>query len=182
MRARKSSDPAVLLVGPYDPHSGEYTFLAPPLGVWRLAGYLAKQGVEAEVFDPDCCLESPTQALKKALGEQAWDVIGFSTTGMTLRFDLELAHIASRLSPKSLLLAGGMEATFNPELLFQVGPFDLVVLGEGEKPLLEIAERLRAGQPLKLVAGTAERAPGGGVNRNNQHALTREELRDAIFK
>src|SRR5207237_7923881 len=25
---------AVLLVGPYDPHCGEYTFLAPPLGVW----------------------------------------------------------------------------------------------------------------------------------------------------
>src|SRR5579872_3508001 len=28
--------PSVLLIGPYDPHCGEYTFLAPPLGVWRL--------------------------------------------------------------------------------------------------------------------------------------------------
>ncbi len=32
--------PRILLVGPYDPHCGEYTFLAPPLGVWRLAGVL----------------------------------------------------------------------------------------------------------------------------------------------
>ena len=37
--------PGVLLVGPYDPHCGEYTFLAPPLGVWRLAGVLEAAGV-----------------------------------------------------------------------------------------------------------------------------------------
>ena len=44
--------PKVLLIGPYDPHCGEYTFLAPPLGVWRLAGVLQSAGVEATVFDP----------------------------------------------------------------------------------------------------------------------------------
>ena len=44
--------PSVLLIGPYDPHCGEYTFLAPPLGVWRLAGVLSEAGFEAKVFDP----------------------------------------------------------------------------------------------------------------------------------
>jgi hypothetical protein len=34
------SEQHFLLIGPYDPHGGEYTFLAPPLGVWRLAGQL----------------------------------------------------------------------------------------------------------------------------------------------
>jgi radical SAM superfamily enzyme YgiQ (UPF0313 family) len=177
----KKGPPKFLLVGPYDPHGGEYTFLAPPLGVWRLAGYLAKKGVEAEVFDPNCCLGSSPHALMKTIREQTWDVIGFSTTGMTLRFDLELAYIARRLSPSSLLIAGGMEATFNPELLFQVGPFDLTVLGEGEKPLLEIAERIRGGYPIKGISGTAEHSALGGVNRFPQRALSREELKDAIF-
>ena len=46
-----------------------------------------------------------------------------------------------------------MEATFRPELMFELGPFDLVVLGEGERPLLELAARLRSGAPL-----TASRA------------------------
>ena len=36
----------ILLIGPYDPHCGEYTFLAPPLGVWRLAGVLMKSGAQ----------------------------------------------------------------------------------------------------------------------------------------
>jgi hypothetical protein len=39
--ARRRPNPRFLLVGPYDPKGGEYTFLAPPLGVWRLAGVLA---------------------------------------------------------------------------------------------------------------------------------------------
>src|ERR1700746_835143 len=140
--------PSVLLVGPYDPHCGEYTFLAPPLGVWRLAGVLAAAGVRTRVFDPNCCVGSPQRALERELHGGAWDVVGISTTGMTLRFDLELAYIARRAAPGALLVAGGMEATFRPDLMFELGPFDLVVLGEGEHPLLELAARIRSRQPL----------------------------------
>jgi radical SAM superfamily enzyme YgiQ (UPF0313 family) len=104
-----------------------------------------------------------------------------STTGMTLRFDLELAHIARRMAPQALIVAGGMEATFRPELLFELGPFDLVVLGEGERPLLELAARLRSGAPTGGISGTAERAADGNALIMPQRALTRTELRDAIF-
>jgi radical SAM superfamily enzyme YgiQ (UPF0313 family) len=173
--------PAVLLIGPYDPHCGEYTFLAPPLGVWRLAGVLESAGIEAKVFDPNCCSEPPQRALERELASGAWDVVGVSTTGMTLRFDLELAHIVRRAAPKALILAGGMEATFRPELMFELGPFDLIVLGEGERPLLEIAARLRAGQAVRGITGTVEKTREGGILSIPQRALSRDELRDAIF-
>jgi radical SAM superfamily enzyme YgiQ (UPF0313 family) len=179
--SRATRAPSVLLIGPYDPHCGEYTFLAPPLGVWRLAGVLTSFGAHAEVFDPNCCALSPPRALEQVLRLHHWDLIGVSTTGMTLRFDLELAHLTRRLAPQAILIAGGMEATFRPELMFELGPFDLVVLGEGERPLLEMVARLRQGAPLDAVAGTAQRLPDGGIARRPQHALTREELRDAIF-
>ena len=178
--ASPKHSPSVLLIGPYDPHCGEYTFLAPPLGVWRLAGYLQARGIDADVFDPNCCGEPPAHALERVLRSRAWDVVGISTTGMTLRFDLELAHIARRIVPQAVLLAGGMEATFNPQLVLRLGPFDLLVLGEGEKPLAEIARRLEAGHALEMIPGTATRAPGGGVNRYAQRALTREELAESI--
>ena len=110
--ARKQTDPKFLLVGPYDPNGGEYTFLAPPLGVWRLAGVLTSQGIDAHVFDPNCCETAPEAALRQILRSRRWDVIGFSTTGMTLSFDLALAHLAKRCSPDACLIAGGMEATF----------------------------------------------------------------------
>ncbi|HMA00453.1 MAG TPA: radical SAM protein [Steroidobacteraceae bacterium] len=175
------TSPHLLLVGPYDPHCGEYTFLAPPLGVWRLAGVLSAAGIRAKVFDPNCCPEPPQRALARELMSHPWDVVGISTTGMTLRFDLELAHLVRRVLPHTLLIAGGMEATFRPDLMFELGPFDLVVRGEGERPLLEIAERLRRGESIEGVAGTARRAPAGDLIVLPQRALARHELRDAIY-
>ncbi|HYM28724.1 MAG TPA: radical SAM protein [Steroidobacteraceae bacterium] len=173
--------PEILLVGPYDPHCGEYTFLAPPLGVWRLAGVLESAGAHVRVFDPNCCTGAPQRALERDLLSRPWDVIGVSTTGMTLRFDLELAHLAKRMAPRALLVAGGMEATFKPELMFRLGPFDRVVLGEGERPLLEMLQRLRLGLPLQGIAGTAERRADGSILRMPQRALDHAALRAAIF-
>src|SRR5579872_1537465 len=173
--------PSVLLIGPYDPHCGEYTFLAPPLGVWRLAGVLESAGVKTKVFDPNCCREAPQRALERELLAGDWDIIGLSTTGMTLRFDLELAHIVRRMSPRARIVAGGMEATFRPELMFELGPFDLIVLGEGERPLLELVARIREGKPLGGIAGTAERTADGRILSLPQRALSRTELRDAVF-
>jgi radical SAM superfamily enzyme YgiQ (UPF0313 family) len=153
--------PKFLLVGPYDPHCGEYTFLAPPLGVWRLAGVLSARGVDVNVFEPVCCAGPPARALEREILRNAYDVIGLSTTGMTLRFDLELAHLARRLAPNAFMVAGGMEATFRPELMFELGPFDCVV--------------------LVGIPGTASQQANGRVQRLPQPALDRDQLRAAIF-
>jgi radical SAM superfamily enzyme YgiQ (UPF0313 family) len=94
---------------------------------------------------------------------------------------LELAHIVRRVRPEALIVAGGMEATFRPDLMFELGPFDLIVLGEGERPLLELVARLRAGQPAGGIAGTASRSKDGNILSIPQRALNRGELRDAIY-
>jgi radical SAM superfamily enzyme YgiQ (UPF0313 family) len=170
-----------LLVGPYDPHCGEYTFLAPPLGVWRLAGTLQGAGIHALVFDPNCDGGNVDAAFEETLQSRHWDVIGISTTAMTLRYDLALAHQARRLCPEACIVAGGMEATFKPERLFELGPrLDLVVLGEGEKPLLELLRRLQCGAPLEGIPGTALPAAGGAAARFHQRAMSSIELAAAI--
>src|SRR5690606_3565053 len=108
----------------------------PPLGVWRLAGFLESRGCDVTVFDPNCSDVAPEAALEQMLAAEEWHIVGVSTTGMTLRYDLALAHLVHKRSPEALLIAGGMEATFDPETLFTLAPFDLVVLGEGERPML----------------------------------------------
>jgi len=172
---------AFLLIGPYDPLCGEYTFLAPPLGVWRIAGSLRSRGIDTHVFDPNCCGPEVTAAFEAILRSRTWDLIGFSTTAMTLRYDLSLAHLARRLAPNARLVAGGMEATFKPERVFELGPpFDLIVLGEGEKPLLQLADRLQAGAGIEGIPGTALCTNDGAVVRFRQNAMTRTELSEAI--
>jgi hypothetical protein len=59
---------------------GEYTFLAPPLGVWRLCGVLRAPATTAEVFDPNCCDGAPEDALRARLARERFDLIGVSTT------------------------------------------------------------------------------------------------------
>ena len=179
--ANHRPDLRFLLVGPYDPKGGEYTFLAPPLGVWRLAGVLNKNGISTEVFDPNCCGSPPAAAFEEVLAAGPWSVIGFSTTGMTLQHDLGLAHLARRACPDARLVAGGMEATFNPENVLRLGPFDCAVLGEGEQTLLELAARLRSGEQLEGLAGTIWRGRNGGVTKFPRLALDQSALRDAIF-
>lgn len=176
------AEPRVLLIGPYDPKGGEYTFLAPPLGVWRLAGVLKGQGIAAHVFDPNCCSRSPEASLTSLMRKERWDVVGISTTGMTLPYDLALAHLAKRLQPEARLVAGGMEATFEPERIFGLGPFDLAVLGEGEEPLRTIVARIRTAADLAGIPGTAWRGPDGTVHRAHGAALTRDALKDSIFE
>jgi radical SAM superfamily enzyme YgiQ (UPF0313 family) len=145
-----------------------------------LAGVLEAAQVRVHVFDPNCCSGPPQRALEREILRGGWDVIGISTTGMTLRFDLELAHVARRFAPDAVMVAGGMEATFRPDLVLDLGPFDLVVLGEGERPLVELARRLRTGEPIDGIAGTAARRADGSLLRLPQRALDHAELHGAI--
>jgi anaerobic magnesium-protoporphyrin IX monomethyl ester cyclase len=173
--------PRVLLVGPYDPNCGEYTFLAPPLGVWRLQGFLSARDVLAQVFDPNLRPECCEEDFRAVLRAGHWDLIGISTTGMTLAYDLKLAYIARAACPGTVLVAGGMEATFNPERMFTAGPFDLVILGEGERTLFALCERLRQGASIDSLAGTVRVDPSGELRRYPARAMTGEELKDAVF-
>ncbi|MFH2140366.1 MAG: cobalamin-dependent protein [Pseudomonadota bacterium] len=178
---KPNKTPSFLLVGPYDPKGGEFTFIAPPLGVWRLAGVLEAAGFRVSVFDPNCCEGVTEEAFDTALQGAEWDVVGFSITGMTLPYDLALAYRARKLLPQAVLVTGGVEATFNPKEVFQLGPFDLVVLGEGEGPLLELGKRLGNGEGLKEIPGTARVTEDGSLRILHHRAMTREEMKEATF-
>jgi radical SAM superfamily enzyme YgiQ (UPF0313 family) len=65
--------------------------------------------------------------------------------------------------------------------MFNLGSFDLVALGEGEKPLLELMRRLTAGTSLVGIPGTAAPDASGSVVRIPQVALEPEELSAAVF-
>jgi radical SAM superfamily enzyme YgiQ (UPF0313 family) len=173
--------PRVLLIGPYDPHCGEYTFLAPPLGVWRLQGFLSVRGVYAEVFDPNLRPRDVQREFAEILQGTPWDIIGVSTTGMTLQYDLSLAHTARSIRPDALIVAGGMEATFSPRPLFEYAPFDLLVMGEGERPMLDICARLMRGAGVEGIDGTIVVRNDGELQSFHARALNAAELKDTIF-
>lgn len=185
------AEPHVLLVGPYDPAFGEDACLAPPLAVWRIAGVLGAAGARVRVFDPNfpddagadtaAGAEAVGDALAKVLTSRVWHLIAFWTTAPTLRFDLGLAHLARRLSADSVIAAGGSEAASHVDALFRVGSFDLIVLGQGETPLLDLVERMRQGASARDVQGTAWIGASDEIHRLSQPGMDRQAFRAATF-
>lgn len=175
-------EPHVLLVGPYDQEFCEDACLAPPLAVWRMAGVLGAAGAQVRVFDPNVLDdEHGSDAFANVLTSRAWHLIAFWTTAPTLRFDLGLADLARRLSSDALIAIGGSEVASNVDALFRVGPFDLIVLGQGEAPLLDLAERLRQGASARDVRGTAWIGASNAIHRLSQPEMDRQAFRAATF-
>ena len=134
----------ILLVSP---DSGviatERQYFAPPLGVMRLQGYLNAKGHDADYYDPNlfACNGLGPSLLDK-IQEQDWDIIGFSVLDETLAQDILNIYEAHKNCPNALLIAGGVEAQFNYQTLLDKTPCRIIVLGEGELPLLEIANEV----------------------------------------
>ncbi len=152
--------PRVLLIGPFDPLSRWYSFMSPPLGLWRIAGFLRSRGIGCRVLDLNLS-SCPYTDLAKLLAGSEFSIIGFSLTHTTLPYDLSLIHQAKTISPRSILVIGGVEATFNYRLIMSLAPIDMAVIGEGEIPLLNLCEALQRGGPLEGIAGTVMRNRDG---------------------
>lgn len=175
-----------LLIGPHSGTSVKWSnFIAPPLGIHKIASYLNNQGLEAKVIDPDL-EENPYTALGQELGRAHYDFIGISTLHITLENDAALLHFCKQRSPDSIMLAGGQEVTFDPATLFSIAPADIIVRGEGEKPMLNLVKKYIEGNiqdlasSFKDVDGLFIRNNGSWVTTGFNAPLNKEEF-EAIF-
>jgi hypothetical protein len=69
---------------------------------------------------------------------------------------MELAERCRQLFPNSLIIMGGGHATFcHEDIIFSGSPVDVVILGEAETTLLELADLKAHHQPWHDIAGIA---------------------------
>lgn len=155
-------------------NAAEKNFLAPAFGLERLAAYIRKKaGVEVDICDLN------TDEFPKDIAE--YEIIGFSIYHYTLENDLSLIHKCKRISPSSLLIAGGVEATFNYKQIFENSPIDMIILGEGEKPFLELINLKKANQNIKKIRGIVVRGDGGITLTNYNTPLNQTEFEEATL-
>jgi radical SAM superfamily enzyme YgiQ (UPF0313 family) len=81
---------------------------------------------------------------------QCPDLLGVSlTTRQWLRARELIQAIRASLDVK--VIAGGLHATFAPELILQTKGFDYVCLGEGEQPMLDLVTALESSAPTQAI-------------------------------
>ncbi len=102
------------------------------------------------------------------------DMVGISALTVEADAMHRTAADLRRAGFEGLIIAGGPHASGFTFDLMQDGNIDLAVVGEGENTIVEILERLEAGQSLSDIPGTAFRRDGL-VHLANSRAF-REDL------
>ena len=144
---------------PYPKESFQHPPLI-PMGIGYLAALLEKKGFEVDIIDCQALKLSHEKA-EAMLSERHPDIVGVTCTTLTYNSALKIVKAAKRASPKSLTIIGGCHVTFwDREALGECPELDLVVRGEAENAMLDLAEKVKAGKNFSDVLGTTCRENG----------------------
>ncbi|MBF0594711.1 MAG: cobalamin-dependent protein [Candidatus Omnitrophica bacterium] len=87
---------------------------------------------------------------------------------------LEIARRAKAVCPKTVVAIGGSHATASPEDILACPEVDIAAIGEGEQTIVELAQRIEAGETFRDVKGIAFRNDIGAIVVNPQRIPANE--------
>ena len=122
---------------------------APPLGVSYVAAAFEAAGCRVRIIDYIVSRYTP-EKLKRELDAFEPDVVG--TTSVTMNFPgaADIIRTAKKHRPSILTVMGGPHVSFDAARTLEAYPeIDLLVLGEGERTIMELVPSLadRSGWP-----------------------------------
>jgi len=122
--------------------------VTPPLGILYIASVLKNEGYDVDFLDLTNYSEMPD--IEPFLKDVR--IVGMSVPSVLAQKAFEIAEIVKRHG--IFLVAGGPHATALPEQTLKSG-FDAVVIGEGEKTIVELVKAVEKGQDLINIKGIA---------------------------
>jgi len=145
----------------------------PPLGILYISAYLEQHGFSTAVFDSTF---STLQKLKEYLLREIPGMVGIYTNLMTKLNVLKIIDFIKQepsLAGVRIIL-GGPEVRNHKEKFLQYGA-DIIVFGEGEETILELARAytVAAAPALEPIAGIAFLDKNGSVSINAERSLIR---------
>lgn len=133
----------------------------PPLGILYLAAVLKQKGIDVSVLDQAARALNMKEALRWVKATNP-DILGFSTFATSGRTAAILSQEAKRENPNIIVVFGNHYATFNPERILRKYPWvDIIVRGEGERTIVQLADCLMHNGRLKDVRGINFRTENG---------------------
>jgi anaerobic magnesium-protoporphyrin IX monomethyl ester cyclase len=113
-----------------------------PITLAYLAAVLEEGGHQVTVIDCPA-LGIDHKEFKTKIGESKPDAVGITTLTPMIESALMAAHSAKEANPETPIILGGPHATFmDKEILNENPDVDIIVRGEGEQTLLELANTI----------------------------------------
>jgi len=127
--------------------------LFPPLGLAYLAAVLEQNDFEVRIMDcPVCRMDH--KKLGADLASFKPDLVGIASMTPTIPSAIKSAHVAKEVCPDATVVMGGPHATFaDKQILADEPAVDIVVRGEGEETLLELAHHSPKLDKLQEIKG-----------------------------
>jgi len=142
--------------------------LFPPLGLAYLAAVLEQNNFDVTIIDcPACRMDH--KKLKEELSSMQPALVGIASMTPTVPSALESARVAKEACSDTKVVMGGPHATFaDTEILTEEPAVDVIVRGEGEETLLELAQNLPELRNLSKIRGITFKHNGEIVKTPNR--------------
>ncbi len=150
-----------------------------PIGLGYLAAVLERENHEVKIVDCPV-LGIDCSALQQVIQEFNPDIIGITSMTTTIDSAFAVAKTAKETKPDAVVVIGGPHVTFMDEqTLRDVPSIDVVVRGEGEQTIVELAQKVANQESLSDVAGITIRK-GKDIIRTQDRSYI-ENLDDLPF-
>lgn len=127
----------------------------PPLSLAYLAAVLESNGVEVQVLDFLVTRYRPEKVRQK-LEEYRPQLVGVTCVTLNYYLAAEMLEVCKTVNPDIVTVIGGPHASFTPkETLLEAPWIDIVVIGEGERTIVELVKTVAGGGNLYDIAGIA---------------------------
>jgi anaerobic magnesium-protoporphyrin IX monomethyl ester cyclase len=151
-------DKVVLFYPPY-----EGIPLGPPLSLLTLASRLLEADFRVTIVDG--AIEPDVKAtLKKEISDALCLGVSF-LTGPMIRSAVDITGFVRNLNPRLPIIFGGWHSSLLPAQTLSNDGVDILVRGQGEESLLDVALQLREAKSLETVRGISFKS-GGQIVQN----------------
>ena len=132
-----------------------------PLGLAFVAGALEKNGFEVQILD-NYLLKKPIEEVKQHVKSLNPAIVGITCGSATYHKCVETAAAIKEVLPNCKIVVGGWHPSYLPDSMLQHSEIDYVVMGEGERAMVDLALHLTKGEKTKPI----DQVPGVGYRKN----------------
>ena len=175
----------IALINPPPPPGAFVHYQSPLIGVAYIAAVLEKNGYQVTVID---CppLNITYEGLKQEIARFMPHIVGITSVTVTFSSAVQAAQVIKESYPKALIVLGGPHVTVLDEQTLREHPqVDIVVRGEGEQTMLELANLVYRSnlENLHKVDGITFRENGQIVRTSDREFIVNlDELPDPAYK
>ena len=134
------------------------------LGLSSIAACLIREGHEVKILH---LIKKPNKEEVVSMAQE-FDpgLIGISATTNQFELSRTLSGWLRIATPHAKIIIGGIHAVLNTDQVVECDEFDLVCRGEGELPMVHLAEKLKKGQDWHETPSTWLKLKDGSIQRN----------------